>query len=94
MIDIQQYYQRSDGKDALSLNEIEQVTIKYVRNLKLGFAGTVVTIDHLKRWFLLDQGLTEFPTDVILQRWLDEWTPSYLAKWSYKNDHINKTRDN
>lgn len=95
MTDPKLFYKRSGNKEPVSLDDLEEITLKYVRNLRLGFPGhDLVTIDVLKRWFEFDRDLTEFPPDVILQRWLDKWTPTYLARWSYKNDHVNQTRTN
>jgi hypothetical protein len=92
--DLKLFYKRSGDKKDLSLDEIEEISLKYVRNLRLGFAGAIITPDILKYWFKSDRGLTEFPPDVILQRWLDKWTIEYLAQWSFENDHANQSKSN
>lgn len=77
-------FKTSDGK-VLSLDEIEHRSIVYMRNIVWGLR-TNITLAQYKNWLCTGCNLIELPLDILLEYWMKKWTPTYLAKWSYKND--------
>lgn len=92
---INQLQFKRDDDSFISLNEIEERCIKYVRNIVIGFNRQVkMDVEKLKIWLARDVRLTEFPSDEVLESWLKKWDFNYLAEWSFENDHINQTKLN
>lgn len=87
------YFAREGGRESISIDDLEERCIIYVRNVVFGLS-TLIDLPKLKNWLKHDVCLKEFPPDEILMRWLTKWTPTYLAQFSYEHDHSNKTRDN
>ena len=93
MSKIQLFYKRTDGT-VITLDEIKQRSMIYVRNLLFGME-IKADVQILKNWLRNDTKLAELPDDVLLDYWLTvEWSTKNLAKFSYENDHSNRRRDN
>lgn len=88
MTNLQKSYPRINPElPELSIEEIKERSVKYVRNVVLGLRQNV-DLPKLKNWLRMDCRLLKLPPDAILMRWLVEWDEAYLAKWSHENDPL------
>jgi hypothetical protein len=75
---------KKENGSYISLEELSDVVIRYVRNIKLGL-NERVTVPQLLKWLKLNMYLVEYPSYKLLSSWVS-MDMIELSKWSYDND--------